>query len=105
MDAVLELKKKKKLPNAFKVKKVQKVVKQVPESNDVFTFLDKVFTTDLKSQGSIPSPLDRFKDNKTTVDETSLLLHTEIGRRNDEMRVLEREIRQLEDRLKYNERG
>ncbi len=30
------------------------------------------------NQDSTPSPLDRFKDNKTTVDETSLLLHTEV---------------------------
>lgn len=54
-------------------------------------------------QDSTPSPLDKFKDNKTTVDETALLLHNQIGRRNDELRVLEREIRQLEDRLNYNE--
>ena len=24
------------------------------------------------------SPLDKFKDNKTTVDETALLLHTQV---------------------------
>ena len=29
--------------------------------------------------------------------------YLQIGRRNDEIRVLEREIRQLEERLKYNE--
>ncbi|CAF3618952.1 unnamed protein product, partial [Rotaria sp. Silwood2] len=29
------------------------------------------------NQDSTPSPLDRFKDNNTTVDETSLLLHTQ----------------------------
>ena len=54
-------------------------------------------------QDSTPSPLDKFKDNTTTVDQTALLLHTQIGRRNDELRALEREIRQLEDRLNYNE--
>ncbi|CAF4793458.1 unnamed protein product [Rotaria sp. Silwood1] len=110
LDAVLELKKKNKLPDAFKIKKHRKKLtiekqKKLPEQKDVFTFLDKIFTSEMKStnQDSTPSPLDRFKDDKTTVDETSLLLHTQIGRRNDEIRVLEREIHHLEERLKYNE--
>ncbi|CAM4923752.1 unnamed protein product [Rotaria socialis] len=110
LDAVLELKRKKKLPDAFKIKKhrhqsTMEKQKKLPEQTDVFTFLDKIFTSEMRSttQDSSPSPLDRFKDNKTTVDETALLLHTEIGRRNDEIRVLEREIRHLEERLKYNE--
>ncbi|CAF0893753.1 unnamed protein product [Rotaria sordida] len=110
LEAILELKKQHKLPDAFKIKKHRKKLtiekqKKLPEEKDVFTFLDKIFTSEIRStnQDSTPSPLDRFKDNKTTVDETSLLLHTEIGRRNDEIRVLEREIQHLEERLKYNE--
>ncbi|CAF4065275.1 unnamed protein product [Adineta steineri] len=110
LDAVLELKKKNRLPDAFKIKKHKKKStiekeKKLPEQKDVFTFLDKIFTSEMNStnQDSTPSPLDRFKDNKTTVNETSLLLHTQIGRRNDEIRVLEREIHQLEERLKYHE--
>ncbi|CAF0878269.1 unnamed protein product [Rotaria sordida] len=110
LEAILELKKQNKLPDAFKIKKHRKKLtiekqKKLPEEKDVFTFLDKIFTSEIRStnQDSTPSPLDRFKDNKTTVDETSLLLHTEIGRRNDEIRVLEREIQHLEERLKYNE--
>ncbi len=83
MDAVLELKKKNRLPNAFKIKKQRKISKKLPEEQkDVFTFLDKVFTSEMNSnvlsKDSTPSPLDKFKDNKTTVDETSLLLHTEV---------------------------
>ena len=32
----------------------------------------------LENQSSISSPLDRFKDTTMTVDETALLLHTEV---------------------------
>lgn len=99
LDAVLELKKKKKLPNAFKVKKHRKTP-IVEKQKDLFTFLDKVFTSEMSSslfflnnlysifiekifffignQDSTPSPLDRFKDTKTIVDETALLLHTQV---------------------------
>ncbi|UJR15461.1 hypothetical protein I4U23_002404 [Adineta vaga] len=110
LDTVLELKKKKKLTNAFKLAKQHRKSttakqKNLPKQKDVFTFLDRVFTSEMNSsnQEPTPSPLDRFKDKRTTVDQTSLLFHTEIGRRNDEMRALEREIRELEERLKYNE--
>ncbi|CAF1479523.1 unnamed protein product [Adineta ricciae] len=105
LDAVLELKKKKKLVKAFKVSKERKQPMAVAKQKDLFTFLDKVFTSEMNSnnQEPTPSPLDRFKDNNTTVNETSLFFHSEIGRRNDEMRVLERDIRKLEERLKYNE--
>ncbi len=99
MDAVLELRKKNKLPNAFKIKKHRKKPIIEEKQKDVFTFLDKVFTSEMRSslflyknsllnftkinisivnQDSTPSPLDKFKDNKTTVDETSLLLHTQV---------------------------
>ncbi|CAF2911650.1 unnamed protein product [Rotaria sp. Silwood2] len=85
LDAVLELKKKNKLPDAFKIKKHRKKItiekqKKIPEQKDIFTFLDKIFTSEMRStnQDSTPSPLDRFKDNNTTVDETSLLLHTQV---------------------------
>jgi len=79
LNTVLELKKKNKLPNAFKIKKHRKKT-IIEKQKDVFTFLDKVFTSEMRSsnQDSTPSPLDRFKDNKTTVDETALLLHTEV---------------------------
>jgi hypothetical protein len=103
LDAILELKKKNKLPNAFKVKKHRK--KEIIEKQkDVFTLLDKIFTSEMGSsknlyedllkkkrifignQDSTPSPLDKFKDKNTTVDETSLLLHTQV--RFSEIRIL-----------------
>jgi len=48
LDAVLELKKKNKLPNAFKIKKHRKT-RIIEKQKDVFTFLDKVFTSEMRS--------------------------------------------------------
>jgi len=48
LDVVLELKKKNKLPNAFKIKKHRnKTI--IEKQKDVFTFLDKVFTSEMRS--------------------------------------------------------
>jgi hypothetical protein len=48
LDAVLELKKKNKLPNAFKIKKHRnKTI--IEKQKDVFTFLDEVFTSEMRS--------------------------------------------------------
>jgi hypothetical protein len=54
LDAVLELKKKNKLPDAFKIKKHRQKStntkqKKLPEQKDFFTFLDKVFTSEMRS--------------------------------------------------------
>jgi hypothetical protein len=66
----LELKKNRKLPDAFKVKKRRlkpTTVKQkaLPKEKDVFTFLDRVFTTEmnsgmLSSSTAIPSTARHF---------------------------------------------
>jgi hypothetical protein len=48
LDAVLELKKKKRLPKAFKAQKTSKKP-IIEKQRDVFTFLDKVFTADMQS--------------------------------------------------------
>ena len=49
LDAVLELKKKKKLVKAFKVPKERKQPMAVAKQKDLFTFLDKVFTSEMNS--------------------------------------------------------
>ncbi len=57
------------------------LIKSLLQKCDQVCFLDKIFINEeisLANQDSTPSPLDRFKDNKTTVDETALLLHTEV---------------------------
>ncbi len=48
MDTVLELKKKNKLPNAFKIKNHRKKP-IIEKQKDVFTFLDKVFTSEMQT--------------------------------------------------------
>jgi len=48
LDVVLELKKKKKLPNAFKMNKHRKKA-IIEKDKGVFTFLDKVFTAEMRS--------------------------------------------------------
>jgi hypothetical protein len=104
LDAVLALKQKTRLPDGSKVRKHRKKSntntqpRRAADQSDVFTFLDKVFTSEIRSgkryfihqytirlrlsatQDSTPSPLDRFKDKLTTVTETSLLLHTQVSR-------------------------
>ena len=62
MDAVLELQKKKKLPNAFKPRKPRKIsTKKLPEEKDIFTFLDKVFTSEINSSSLFIPNLQKQK--------------------------------------------
>lgn len=108
LDVVMKLKNKKLFPKTFQIRRERKKASNRPttESQNVFTLLDRVFSSDIRSSqsDSSRSPLDRFETSKNElVTESSLLLHTEIGRRNNELRILEREIQQLEQRLKFNE--
>jgi len=70
-------------------------------------FLIKYFLTQTRTgfEDPIPSPLLHHERNKTTVDESSILLNTQIGRRSEEIRQIEKDVRHLEDRIKQNERN
>ena len=87
LDAVMELKNRKRLPNAFKLRRQRKKMlknlssRSTTEESGVFTFLDRVLTSEIRSAPSdpSPSPLDRFKEPQETVTESSLMLHAEVS--------------------------
>lgn len=79
----MKLKSQKLFPKTFRIRRERKQTSKraTTESQNVFTLLDRVFSSDIRSSqtDSSRSPLDRFETSKNEiVTESSLLLHTEV---------------------------